>query len=263
MNSLKFVFLLGIVICLPLYGFLCVTALDPVTASFTVSNNLTLALYGAWIAVPLLLMLVAAIRKKRLSFSISNSKILGVFALGVGILMLASSFPHVMTLKAMYDNGVVPISSMIMAVAQVPVSVISSFVFIKLGISYFRENITNRGSASFVFPLIWALITCVEMFREYPQIAGMPERMLYLLFLLSFTLFQIGHSRILGYADVQKGIRWSACFGYTAALFGFCLTVGEGAAFRIMSLPLFDFALAFVLSCYCLFFAINTSIEKK
>lgn len=113
-----------------------------------------------------------------------------------------------------------------------------------------------------MFPLVWALIACVEMFRDYPQIAGMPERTLYLLCLLSFTLFLMGQSRILSDVDFIKGVRWINAFGMCAALFGLTMTAGEIAAFSSMSLPVFDVLLAFILSLYCLAFSFNTYIEK-
>ncbi len=183
--------------------------------------------------------------------------------------MLASGAMHLVQLiyvirqiLAMSEVAVLP-SGMLLSIIQIPMAALSGIVFLRLGIGYLRENITNRGSFTFVFPLIWALINCVEMFQQYPQIAGMPERTLYLLCLLSFTLFLMGQTRILSDVDFKKGVRWINAFGLCTALFGLTMTIGELVAFSSMSLPLFDAILAFSFSLYCLAFSFNTSSNPQ
>lgn len=175
--------------------------------------------------------------------------------------MIASGVIHLMNLLSSAFSTVMS-STLIITALQIVMAALSGIVFLHLGICYFKENISNRGSLTFLFPLVWALIACVEMFRDYPQIAGMPERTLYLLCLLSFTLFLMGQSRILSDVDFIKGVRWINAFGMCAALFGLTMTAGEIAAFSSMSLPVFDVLLAFILSLYCLAFSFNTYIEK-
>lgn len=261
MNISKILFVIGAIVCLPLYGFLCITNLDPTTGFFSSSNLLTTVFYGVLIAVPVLIILLSTVIQKRFAFSISNSRMLGVLSLLMGALMIASGVIHLMNLLSSAFSAVM-FSTLIITALQIVMAALSGIVFLHLGICYFKENISNRGSLTFLFPLVWALIACVEMFRDYPQIAGMPERTLYLLCLLSFTLFLMGQSRILSDVDFIKGVRWINAFGMCAALFGLTMTAGEIAAFSSMSLPVFDVLLAFMLSLYCLAFSFNTYIEK-
>ena len=123
------------------------------------------------------------------------------------------------------------LSGVLLSGAQAVMAVVSGIVFVRLGVSFLLERIANRSSITFIFPVIWALLACVEMFRDYPQIAGMPERTLYLLCLLCFTLFLMGHSRILGDVDFAKGTCWINAFGFCGALFGLTMTVGEVLCF--------------------------------
>lgn len=265
MNVLKLLFIIGAVVCFPLYGFLSVTQLNLETGFFYPGSPLTYVLYGFLFAIPLLMIIISLIKKDKFDFTISNSKVLGIFAILIALLLTAKGVLGIVNIVGLLSTvsifDIVP-SSLLLFFLQIPIILLSAFVFFKLGISYFKESISNRGSMTFIFPVIWALVTCVQIFQDYPQIAGMPERTLYLLFLLSFTLFLLGHTRIMGNVDVPKGIRWSAVFGFSAALFGLTMTVGEGAAFANMTLPLFDVALVAVLSLYCLFFVINTEIKK-
>ena len=154
------------------------------------------------------------------------------------------------------------LSGVLLSGAQAVMAVVSGIVFVRLGVSFLLERIANRSSITFIFPVIWALLACVEMFRDYPQIAGMPERTLYLLCLLCFTLFLMGHSRILGDVDFAKGTCWINAFGFCGALFGLTMTVGEVLCFSSMTLPLSDVLLVFALSLYCLAFSFNTYAER-
>ena len=90
MNISKILFVIGAIVCLPLYGFLCITNLDPTTGFFTSSNLLTTVFYGVLIAVPVLIILLSTVIQKRFAFSISNSRMLGVLSLLMGALMIAS-----------------------------------------------------------------------------------------------------------------------------------------------------------------------------
>ena len=93
MNITKLLFILGAVICLPLYGFLCLTNLDPVTGFFSSSTLLTTLFYGALFLIPVLMLLFSQVIQKHLSFSISNSKILAVLSFLLGAAMIGSVSP--------------------------------------------------------------------------------------------------------------------------------------------------------------------------
>lgn len=197
-------------ICLPLYGFLCITALDPQTGFLAEGLPATL-FYVALFVFPVLMILCSYLQKKRLTFSISNSRVLSVLSFALGGVMIAGAVVDVIGIVAVvvdslsYQSGSLLLSVLLLSSLQIVMALISGLVFLRLGISYLLENIANRGSMTFIFPVVWALITCVEMFRDYPQIAGMPERTLYLLCLLAFTLFLMGQSRILSDVDFKKG----------------------------------------------------------
>lgn len=268
MNLTKVLFILGAVICLPLYGFLSITALDPVTGFLASDNVLTTVFYAALLVVPVLLLVSALFLHRAPAFSISNAKLLAVFSGLLGVVMMLNGVVVVWQLIASIRSNLaagyafqLPAGALL-SILQIPTAILGGLVFLRLAVSYFQENIANRNSKAFLLPLAWSLITCVELFRDYPQIAGMPERMLYLLCLLSFTLFLMGQSRILGDVDFEKGIRWANAFGLCAALFGLTMSVGEIAAHSSMTLPLFDAVLAFVLALYCLFFSVNVYTEK-
>lgn len=262
MNITKLLFLLGAVICLPLYGFLCLTNLDPVTGFFSSSTLLTTLFYGALFLIPALMLLFSHGIQKKLSFSISNSKVLAVLSFLLGGVMIGTGVTHLLHLLSLFETGAM-FGTALLTGLQIPMSVLSGLVFLRLGLGYLRENINRSGSMSFLFPVIWALITCIELFRDYPLIAGMPERTLYLLCLLSFTLFLMGQSRILNNIDFPRGVRWSNGFGFCAGLFGLTLIVGEVAAFSAMSLPLLDVGLALMIGLYCIAFSVNTFSESK
>lgn len=170
MNISKILFVIGAIVCLPLYGFLCITNLDPTTGFFSSSNLLTTVFYGVLIAVPVLIILLSTVIQKRFAFSISNSRMLGVLSLLMGALMIASGVIHLMNLLSSAFSAVM-FSTLIITALQIVMAALSGIVFLQLGICYFKENISNRGSLTFLFPLVWALIACVEMFRDYPQIA--------------------------------------------------------------------------------------------
>lgn len=261
MNITKLLFILGAVICLPLYGFLCLTNLDPVTGFFSSSTLLTTLFYGALFLIPVLMLLFSQVIQKQLSFSISNSKILAVLSFLLGTAMISSGVTHLLFLLSLLDGAM--FGTILLTGLLVPLSLLSGLSFLWLGIGYLRENINRSGSMSFLLPVSWSLITCVELFRDYPQIAGMPERTLYLLCLLSFTLFLLGQSRILNNIDFARGVRWSNGFGFCAGLFGLTLTVGEAAAFSTMSLPLLDVGLTLTIALYCIAFSVNAFSESK
>lgn len=261
MNITKLLFILGVVICLPLYGFLCLTNLDPVTGFFSSSTLLTTLFYGALFLIPVLMLLFSQVIQKQLSFSISNSKILAVLSFLLGVAMIGSGVTHLLFLLSLLDGAM--FGTILLTGLLVPLSLLSGLSFLWLGIGYLRENINRSGSMSFLLPVSWSLITCVELFRDYPQIAGMPERTLYLLCLLSFTLFLLGQSRILNNIDFARGVRWSNGFGFCAGLFGLTLTVGEAAAFSTMSLPLLDVGLTLAIALYCIAFSVNAFSESK
>lgn len=261
MNITKLLFILGAVICLPLYGFLCLTNLDPVTGFFSSSTLLTTLFYGALFLIPVLMLLFSQVIQKQLSFSISNSKILAVLSFLLGAAMIGSGVTHLLFLLSLLDGAM--FGTILLTGLLVPLSLLSGLSFLWLGIGYLRENINRSGSMSFLLPVSWSLITCVELFRDYPQIASMPERTLYLLCLLSFTLFLLGQSRILNNIDFARGVRWSNGFGFCAGLFGLTLTVGEAAAFSTMSLPLLDVGLTLAIGLYCIAFSVNAFSESK
>lgn len=261
MNITKLLFILGAVICLPLYGFLCLTNLDPVTGFFSSSTLLTTLFYGALFLIPVLMLLFSQVIQKHLSFSISNSKILAVLSFLLGTAMIGSGVTHLLSLLSLLDGAM--FGTILLTGLLVPLSLLSGLSFLWLGIGYLRENINRSGSMSFLLPVSWSLITCVELFRDYPQIASMPERTLYLLCLLSFTLFLLGQSRILNNIDFARGVRWSNGFGFCAGLFGLTLTVGEAAAFSTMSLPLLDVGLTLAIGLYCIAFSVNAFSESK
>lgn len=268
MNLTKILFAIGAVICLPLYGFLCITALDPQTGFLAEGLPATL-FYVALFVFPVLMILCSYLQKKRLTFSISNSRVLSVLSFALGGVMIAGAVVDVIGIVAAvvdslsYQSGSLLLSVLLLSSLQILMALISGLVFLRLGISYLLENIANRGSMTFIFPVVWALITCVEMFRDYPQIAGMPERTLYLLCLLAFTLFLMGQSRILSDVDFKKGVCWINAFGFCAALFGLTMTVGEIVSYSTMTLPLFDAILTFVMSLYCLSFSFNTGSKSR
>ena len=268
MNLAKVLFVIGAVICLPLYGFLSVTALDPVTGFLASENVLTTVFYAALLIAPVLILLSALFLHKKPAFSITNSKILAILSAVLGVVMMLNGFVVLWQLIASVRATLasqyifqLPAGALLSAL-HILTAVLGGLVFLRLAISYFQENIANRESKAFLFPLAWSLICCVELFRDYPQIVGMPERMLFLLCLLAFTLFLTGQSRILGDVDFEKGIRWVNGFGLCAALFGLTMTVGEIAAHSSMTLPIFDAVLAFVLALYCLFFSVNVYTDK-
>ena len=268
MNLAKVLFVIGAVICLPLYGFLSVTALDPVTGFLASENVLTTVFYAALLIAPVLILLSALFLHKKPAFSITNSKILAILSAVLGVVMMLNGFVVLWQLIASVRATLasqyifqLPAGALLSAL-HILTAVLGGLVFLRLAISYFQENIANRESKAFLFPLAWSLICCVELFRDYPQIAGMPERMLFLLCLLAFTLFLTGQSRILGDVDFEKGIRWVNGFGLCAALFGLTMTVGEIAAHSSITLPIFDAVLAFVLALYCLFFSVNVYTDK-
>lgn len=268
LNLTKILFAIGAVICLPLYGFLCITALDPQTGFLAEGLPATL-FYVALFVFPVLMILCSYLQKKRLTFSISNSRVLSVLSFALGGVMIAGAVVDVIGIVAAvvdslsYQSGSMLLSVLLLSSLQIVMALISGLVFLRLGISYLLENIANRGSMTFIFPVVWALITCVEMFRDYPQIAGMPERTLYLLCLLAFTLFLMGQSRILSDVDFKKGVCWINAFGFCAALFGLTMTVGEIVSYSTMTLPLFDAILTFVMSLYCLSFSFNTGSKSR
>ena len=266
LNFTKLLFAIGAVICLPLYGFLCITALDPQTGFFA-SGMLSTIFYAALFVVPVLMILFSRLQKRHLVFSISNSRVLSVLSFALGGVMIAGGVADAVTVAAALmglsqDGTSMVVSVLVLSALQIVMALISGGVFLRLGVSYMRENISNRGSMTFIFPVVWALITCVEMFRDYPQIAGMPERTLYLLCLLAFTLFLMGQSRILSDVDVKKGVYWTNAFGFCTALFGLTMTVGEIVSYSMMTLPLFDAILTFVMALYCLSFSFNTAARR-
>lgn len=269
MNLTKILFFAGLVLCLPLYGFLCMTNLDAVTGFFSESSLPVVLFYAAVFLIPVLMILFSIALQKKLSFSISNSKVLSVLSFCIGGVMLLGSVLHTVELVAvirqilaMSEISMLP-PGMLLGTVQIPMAILSGIVFIRLGIGYLKESIANRNTFTFLFPLIWALINCIEMFQQYPQIAGMPERTLYLLCLLSFTLFLMGQTRLLNDIDFSKGIRWVSAFGLCAALFGLTMTVGEIVAFSSMTLPLFDVLFTFILSLYCIAFSSNVRAVKS
>ena len=268
MNLTKVLFIIGAVICLPLYGFLAVTALDPVTGFLASDNVLTTVFYAALLIVPVLMLVSALFLHRAPGFSISNAKSLAMLSGLLGVVMMANGFVVLWELISEIRSNLaagytflLPAGALL-SIFQIPTAILGGVVFLRLAVSYSQENIANRNSKAFLLPLAWSLITCVALFRDYPQIAGMPERMLYLLCLLSFTLFLMGQSRILGDVDFEKGICWVNAFGMCAALFGLTMIVGEIAAPSSMTLPFFDLLLAFALTLYCLFFSVNVYTEK-
>lgn len=261
-NISKILFVIDLIICLPLYGYLCLTSFDPVTGFFASASTVTTIFYGVLLIIPLLMIFISTKLQRNLSFSISNSKILAVLSFLLGGAIILNGVYHLLNFLPIVQNGGAMFSTMLIASLQIPVAAVSGFVFLRLGVGYLRENIANRTSASFVFPVIWALIACIETFQNYPQIAGMPEHTLYLLCLLSFTLFLIGQSRILSNIQFSKGVYWVNAFGLCTALFGLTMSCGEIVAFSKMSLPIFDAVFVFILALYCLAFSINTYVEE-
>lgn len=266
MNWTKLLFAISAVICLPLYGFLSITRFDAQTG-FLTAGTLTTVFYAALAVLAVLMLAGSFLQKKQLRFSIFNSRLLAVLAMVLGgVLVLCGVFDLLNIGYAILDSlDFLPaalLSGVLLSGAQAVMAVVSGIVFVRLGVSFLLERITNRSSITFIFPVIWALLACVEMFRDYPQIAGMPERTLYLLCLLCFTLFLMGHSRILGDVDFAKGTCWINAFGFCGALFGLTMTVGEVLCFSSMTLPLSDVLLVFALSLYCLAFSFNTYAER-
>lgn len=266
MNWTKLLFAISAVICLPLYGFLSITRFDAQTG-FLTAGILTTVFYAALAVLAVLMLAGSFLQKKQLRFSIFNSRLLAVLAMVLGgVLVLCGVFDLLNIGYTILDSlDFLPaalLSGVLLSGAQAVMAVVSGIVFVRLGVSFLLERIANRSSITFIFPVIWALLACVEMFRDYPQIAGMPERTLYLLCLLCFTLFLMGHSRILGDVDFAKGTCWINAFGFCGALFGLTMTVGEVLCFSSMTLPLSDVLLVFALSLYCLAFSFNTYAER-
>ena len=135
MNLTKILFAIGAVICLPLYGFLCITALDPQTGFLAEGLPATL-FYVALFVFPVLMILCSYLQKKRLTFSISNSRVLAVLAFALGGVMIAGAVVDVIGIVAAvvdslsYQSGSLLLSVLLLSSLQILMALISGLVFL-------------------------------------------------------------------------------------------------------------------------------------
>lgn len=263
LNRSKLIFLIGMVVCLPLRVWHKFSNIDSATG-FYLNKDVTVTAYYGILSVSLIgILCFSLFLMRNKTFAISASRTLSVLSVAVGIAILASG-----GLQAwqFYQNYISVSGQAGLLVPTVLIgilfffSVFSGVVFLRLAIGYAKEDITNRGSYTFLIPILWALAYCVLMYTDYPQIADMPDRVLYLFCLLSFTVFLVGQGRILSDVNMDKGVCYVCGFGLTTALSGLLLIVGEAVSFtKGTTLPLFDLALAFCISVYALVFSWSTA----
>lgn len=268
MNFSKLLFLIASVLCIPLYVYEKLTNIDSVSGFFLNKGGLVTVFYAILVLALAGMVFYSLKLMKRYHFSISNSKLLAVLSLGLGVAMIVSGASNMLSLfddtsaagGAAFTNS----GALILASCVFLISLLSGGVFLRLSVSFFREDIKNRGSYTFLFPILWALINCVSLYTDYPQIAGMPDRVLYLLCLLSFTVFLVGQGRVLSDVNMDRGVRLLCGFGFVSALTGLVLVVGELSAIKNgLALPVFDLVLSFIISLYCLCFAVGTKTGDK
>lgn len=259
MNGSKWIFIIGLVACLPFRIWHKATNIDPITGFF-LEKDITVSIFYGILALSLVLIICFSLfllRNKK--FSISANRALSVLSLAVGISIIANGGLELYESYSKLDplNTLVP--SIIMGTLFF-ISLFAGIVFIRLCIGYAKEDITNRGSYTFLIPIIWGLAHCVVMYIDYPQIADMPDRVLYLICLLSFTVFLVGQGRIMSDVNMDKGVCYVSGFGMVAAFSGILMVTGEvSALLKGFTLPIFDLILACFISLYSLVFSWSTA----
>lgn len=268
LNFSKLFCLIGAVLCVPLFIFEKLTNIDPETGFF-LEKGIPVYLFGGILTLVLAGIIIHSLWLSRdHSFAISNSRILGLFSLTLGIAMIADGALDLLPFLSSVQLGNAGaaannVSAMILIGFKFLLALLSGFVFIRLAMGYFQENIKNRGSCAFLLPIIWALINCIQLYSEYPQIAGMADRVLLLVCLLTFTVFLVGQGRILSDVNMDRGVPFSSAFGLCAALSGLILVAGSIASFhKGLALPVYDLILCGVISAYCFSFVLNTQSLK-
>ncbi len=239
MNWSKFFFVLGGAFCLVLRIFMIFTNMDPETG-FYLTNGFALSFYHTIFGLSIIGMIVYGLFfMKPRGFDVKKPKLLSLTLALCGFMILytcAMDFLGYLKQMFLWSN---PVDLLMENLPNVLLELLILLIGLSAGASFLSYaisgNRTLRRSGLLITPSIWTMIYTLEQFMEYPQIADMSDRLLWLLTLLFFALTMIGQARIIRNVHPEKGVKYLCAYGYACALCGLILGVSQLVTFQRVS----------------------------
>ncbi len=257
MNWSKFFFVLGGSVCLVLRIFMIFTNMNPETG-FYLSNGFTLSFYHTIFGLSLTGIIIYGLYfMKPWGFEVKRPNVLSItIALCGSMILYTSAFDFLKYLREMFlwNN---PMDLLKENLPNVLLELLVLLIGLSAGASFLSYaisgNKTLRRSGLLITPAIWTMIYTLEQFMEYPQIADMSDRLLWLLTLLFFSLAMIGQARVIRNVKPEKGVKYLCAFGYACALCGLVLGISQLVTFQhVSTLKSREWILAACLSVHAL-----------
>lgn len=251
---------LGFVGCLALRVALIFTNLDPESGFYSPGSALP-SCFTVLLLCCLILIVGYGLLKSRSRFQVRQPKLLilpaalcGLGILAVSILCFRDYLGQLFLWNDPLDELLDNIPMALLQGLQLLLGLIAGASQLSLALSGGRAF---RRTGILLCPALWGILYAIRQFMTYPQIADMPDRLLWLLTLLFFSLAMVGQARVLRQVDAAKGARYLNAYGYAAALCGLLLCLSQAVTLqRVSSLETYQWIFAGVLGLHCLSMAL-------
>lgn len=236
MNWSKLFFGVGGGICLLLRIYLILTNMDPVTG-FYLSGGFAVSFYNTLLTLSLVIIIGYGLFKmKPDDFDVKKPALLTISASLSGLAILLVSGMGFLDFLSDVFRWSNPVNYLLDSKLTVLLQLLRLFIGLSAGAALLSFAITGgrmfRRSGMLITPALWTMIYTIQQFMEYPQVADMSDRVLWVLCLLFFALAMIGQARIIRGVKPEKGSKYLCAYGYACALCGLLLGISQAVTLQ-------------------------------